>query len=165
MNKDMVNFLGNPKIGAQAGVKGWLEVRAVNKKTREKKLLGIYPNLITNAGLAQVALLLEDAAAEPFLEACVGEGTTPAANGDTALESQVDSQTPTVSRVTTSVANDTAQFVSLHEAPGGGWEITEYGIKTATGHVLLNHVVFAVISLSEGNELEFTYKVQVQRVS
>lgn len=152
-------------LSIQAGVKGWLEARLINKETREKTLVGVIPNLITNAGLAQVALLLEDASAEPFLEACVGEGTTAAANGDTALEDQVDSQTPTVSRVTTSVTNDTAQFVSVHTAGVGGWAITEYGIKTATGHVLLNHVVFSAINLSEGNELEFTYKVQVQRVS
>lgn len=152
-------------MNIQAGVKGWLEVRRIDKKTGEKELVGIFPNLITNAGLAQVALLLEDAAAEPFLEACVGTGTNAAANGDTALQTEVDTQTPTVSRVTTSVANDTAQFVSLHTAPGGGWAITEYGIKTATGHVLLNHVVFSAINLAEGNELEFTYKVQVQRVA
>lgn len=160
MNKDLMNYLG-----AMAGIVGWVEIRSIDKETREKTLLAVAPNLITNAGLAQVALLLEDAAAEPFLEACVGEGTTAAANTDTALESEVDTQTPTVSRVTTLITDDTAQFVSLHTAPAGGWEITEYGIKTATGHVLLNHVVFAAISLTEGNELEFTYKVQVQRVS
>jgi hypothetical protein len=153
------------KICSQAGLKGWLEARVIDKKTGEKKLVGIYPNLITNAGLAAVALLLEDAAAEPFLDACVGEGTTAAANGDTDLEDEVDNKTPTVSRVTTSVNNDTAQFVSLHTAPVGGWAITEYGIKTVTGNLLLNHVVFAAINLSESNELEFTYKVQVQRVA
>jgi hypothetical protein len=157
--------MNTEKIDVQAGVKGWLEVRLIDKKTGEKTLVGVYPNLITNVGLAQVALLLEDAAAEPFLDACIGEGTTAAQNTDTDLEDEVDNQTPTVSRVTTSVTNDTAQFVSLHEAPAGGWAITEYGIKTVTAHILLNHVVFAAINLSEGNELEFTYKVQAQRVS
>lgn len=152
-------------INIQAGVKGWLEVRRINKETGEKELVGVFPNLITNLGLAQVALLLEDASAEPFLEACVGSGTTAAANTDTALETELDTQTPTVSRVQTSVANDTAQFVSVHTAGVGGWAVTEYGIKTATGHVLLNHVVFSAINLSQGNELEFTYKVQVQRVA
>lgn len=152
-------------INIQAGVKGWLEVRRINKETGEKELVGVFPNLITNLGLAQVALLLEDASAEPFLEACVGSGTTAAANTDTALETELDTQTPTVSRVQTSVANDTAQFVSVHTAGVGGWAVTEYGIKTATGHVLLNHVVFSAINLLQGNELEFTYKVQVQRVA
>lgn len=164
MNNVMPNLLKDPSF-VQAGIKGWIEVRRINKKTGRKRLIAVYPNLITNAGLAQVALLLEDATAEPFLEACVGTGTNAAANGDTQLQTQVDSQTPTVSRVQTSVANDTAQFVSVHTAGVGGWAITEYGIKTATGHVLLNHVVFAAINLTEGNELEFTYKVQVQRVA
>lgn len=159
MNKELEN------IGIIAGVKGWLEARLIDKKTGEKKLVGVFPNLITNAGLAAVALLLGDAAAEPFLKACIGEGTTPAANADVNLESQVDDEIPVFTRVTTAVANDTAQFVSLHTAPPGGWAITEYGIKTTVGLILLNHVIFSAINLVELGELEFTYKVQVQRVA
>jgi hypothetical protein len=145
---------------ASAGLKAWIEVR--NPKTGE--LLLVTPNTIVNGGLALAALLLGDATAEPILEACIGEGVTAAAITDVALESEVDTQTPAFSRVQTAVANDTAQFVSLHTAPGGGWAITEYGIKTAIGHLLFNHVVFAALNLAENNQLEFTYKIQVQRV-
>jgi len=144
------------------GLKGWVEIR--DNKTRE--LLLVTPNSILDCGLAAVALLLGDAAAEPFLEACIGTGNT-AVNvaANTALETQVDTQVATPSRAMTAVANDTAQFVSVHTAPGGGWSIKEYGIKTATGHLMLNRVVFGAIALAEGNELEFTYKVQVTRVA
>lgn len=138
---------------------GWLEIR--NKKTGE--LLRKVDNLIVNGGLAQAAYLLVQGSAEPLTLGCIGEGTAAAGPTDAALASQVDSVSVTASRVTTSVANDTAQFVSLHTAPVGGWAVTEYGIKTAGG-VLFNRVVFSVITLAEGNQLEFTYKVQATAV-
>lgn len=138
---------------------GWLEVR--DPKTG--KLLLETPNLIVNGGLAQAAYLLGQASAEPLTLGCIGTGTASAVVGDSALGTQVDSQTVTFSRVQTSVANDTAQFVSLHTAPSGGWAVTEYGIKTAGG-VLFNRVVFSAINLLEANQLEFTYKVQATAV-
>lgn len=137
----------------------WLEIR--DPKTGE--LLLKKDNLITNGGLAIAAYQLGNGGT-PLVEACVGEGTTAAANGDTALEDQVDYQTPVFSRVQTAVANDTAQFVSLHTAGAGGWALTEYGIRTAAD-VLFNRVVFAAINLPESGQLEFTYKVQIQRVA
>ena len=141
------------------GLIGQLEIR--DNKT--KKLLRRVRNIVVDVGLAQVALLLTSGSAEHLSKACVGIGTAAAVVGDTDLGSQVDFQTPTASRVTTSVTNDTAQFVSVHTAPVGGWAITEYGIKT-NANVLFNRVVFAAINLAQGNELEFTYKLQATRV-
>lgn len=164
MNNDFLKALVD-QLKTYAGVKGWLEARIIDKKTGKKRLVGVYPNLITNDGLAAVALLLGDAAAEPFLEACIGTNAAAALVGDHTLGTEVDTKVATPSRVMTAVANDTAQFVSVHTAPGGGWAVTEYGIKTAVGHLLLNHVVFAALNLAEAAELEFTYKVQVQRVA
>lgn len=138
---------------------GWLEIR--DKKTG--KLLDKIDNVIVNGGLAQAAYLLVQASAEPLTLGCIGEGAAGANPTDASLGSQVDSVAVTASRVTTSVANDTAQFVSLHTAGVGGWAVTEYGIKTAGG-VLFNRVVFSVITLAQGNQLEFTYKVQATAV-
>jgi hypothetical protein len=138
---------------------GWLEVR--DPKTGG--LLLQTPNLIVDGGLAQAAYLLGQSAAEPLSLGCVGTGAVAAVHGDSALGAQVDSQVVTFSRTTTAVQNDTAQFVSLHTAPQGGWGLTEYGIKTAGG-VLFNRVVYAAINLLEANQLEFTYKVQVTAV-
>ena len=141
------------------GFIGFLEIR----DNRTKKLLRRVKNIVVNAGLAQVALLLTSGSAEHLSRACVGTGTAAAAATDTDLGAQVDFQTPTPTRVTTSVTNDTAQFVSVHTAPVGGWAITEYGIKT-NANVLFNRVVFAAINLAQGNELEMTYKIQATRV-
>ena len=139
-------------------IRGWLEIR--DNKTKE--LLQVVGNTIVNGGLAMAALQLGDGS-KPLVSACVGAGSTAVKNDDDDLEDELDDQTPVFSRVQTSVANDTAQFVSVHTAGAGGWAVTEYGIKDEDG-VLFNHVVFSVINLAENYELEFTYKVQIQRV-
>jgi hypothetical protein len=141
------------------GYHGWLEIR--NPLTG--RLLQKVDNLIVNGGLAQAAYLLVAGGAEPLSLGCIGTGVAAANVADSSLGTQVDSVAVTASRTQTSVANDTAQFVSLHTAGVGGWAVTEYGIKTAGG-VLFNRVVFAAISLAQGNQLEFTYKVQVTAV-
>jgi len=143
------------------GFKGWLEIR--DNKTKE--LLLVTPNAIVNLGLAQAAKLLGDVAGTVLTKAWVGSGSTTVENDDTAIETPLGAAvTPTFTRVTTLVANDTAQFVSVHTAGSGGWAVKEYGIFTSDD-VMFNHVVFSVINLAQANELEFTYKVQVQRVT
>jgi hypothetical protein len=144
---------------AKIGLIGRLEVR--DNRTRE--LILDVPNIIVNLGLANVADLLTNGATEPLSRGCIGTGAVAADAADTNLGAQVDYQIATATTVQTSVAGDTAQFVSVHTAPVGGWAITEYGIKTAAG-ILFNRVVFAAINLAQGNELEFTYKVQVTKV-
>ena len=128
---------------------------------KTKEILLVKENLITNVGLAIVTAQL-GAGTTPLTTACVGEGTATAAYTDTALASQVDAQTPTVSYDQTTVDDDTVEFVSVHTAPAGGWDITEYGIKTTAG-LLFNRVVFAAIPLAEDNQLEFTYRVIATR--
>ena len=143
------------------GFKGWLEIR--DNKTKE--LLLVTPNAIVNLGLAQAAKLLGDVAGTVLTKAWVGSGSTTVENDDDAIETPLGAAvTPSFSQVTTFVANDTAQFVSVHTAGSGGWAVKEYGIFTSDD-VMFNHVVFSVINLAQANELEFTYKVQVQRVT
>jgi len=142
------------------GFKGWLEIR--DNKTKE--LILRTPNTIVDGGLAIAAKLLGDAAATVLAKAWVGSGSTAVADDDDAMTTPLGAAvTPSFSRVTTLVTNDTAQFVSVHTALTGGWAVKEYGIFTSD-NVMFNHVVFSVINLAEANELEFTYKVQVQRV-
>lgn len=142
------------------GLVGWLEIR--DNKTGE--LILRTPNTIVDGGLAIVAQLLGDDAAPVLTKAWVGEGSTAVEVDDDAMEARLGAaETPVFSQVTTLVADDTAQFVSVHTALSGGWAIKEYGIFTSDD-IMFNHVVFSVINLAESNELEFTYKVQVQRV-
>jgi hypothetical protein len=138
---------------------GTLEIR--DRKNGE--LLLVQKNLITNDGLAAAMFQLGDGG-DPLTDACIGTGSTAAQNTDSDLEAEVDNQEPVFTQVTTVVTDDTAQFVSVHTGGAGGWSVREYGIKTTMGN-LFNRVVFAAITLAEGNELEFTYKVQAQRVA
>jgi hypothetical protein len=142
------------------GITGWLEIR--DNKTKE--LILRTPNTIVDSGLAIASLMLGSATAPVLTKAWVGSGSTAAETDDTAIETPLGAAVvPTFTQVTTLVANDTAQFVSVHTALAGGWAVKEYGIFTSAD-VMFNHVVFSVINLVEYNELEFTYKVQVQRV-
>jgi hypothetical protein len=143
------------------GFKGWLEIR--DNKTKE--LLAVIDNTIVDGGLAAAALMLGDAAAPVLTKAWVGSGNAAVEDDDDAIETPLGAaEIPVFSQITTLVTDDTAQFVSVHTAGSGGWAIKEYGIFTSDD-VMFNHVVFSVINLAENNELEFTYKVQVQRVA
>lgn len=144
--------------------KGWLTAKVKKFGQDEFEELWTIPvkNTIVNNGLAQVALLWGDGTAVAFTLGRIGEGTTAPTNTDSALESQVDSQTGSFSRETTAVTNDTAKLISVHTAPAGGWAITEYGAFNS-GAVMYNRVTFSAINLSESDQLEFTYKTQVTR--
>lgn len=145
-------------------VLGWLTARV--KRAGEDSFVTRWKipvkNTIVNTGLAQVALLWGASGAAPFTQGRIGEGTTAPTNTDTALETQKDSQTGSFSRETTTVTNDTAKLISTHTAPAGGWAITEYGAFNS-GDVMYNRVTFSAINLSENDQLEFTYKSQIQR--
>jgi len=140
---------------------GWLEIR--NPRTGE--LIVRTPNTIVDQGLALATKALGDAAATVLTKAWLGSGSTAVEDDDDAIETPLGAAVaPVFTQVTTLVADDTAQFVSVHTAGTGGWAITEYGIFTSDDK-MFNHVVFSVINLAESNELEFTYKVQAQRVA
>lgn len=123
-------------------------------------------NLITNAGFAGAAARLGDDATEAkFNYLAVGTGTTAANAADTTLETEiVDSglarATATVSRVTTTIANDTHQLVKSWSVTGTK-AITECGmLNAAAAGVLLGRNVFAAISVENTDTFQLTYKVK-----
>lgn len=115
-------------------------------------------NVITDAGIAHIALLMGNADAQPFALGCIGSSNTEPAPSDTDLGSQLDYKNATFARVATSISNDTAEFRTIHTAGAGGWTISEYGLKTLGG-IMLNRAVFSAVNLPEGNEFEFIYRV------
>ena len=121
------------------------------------------PNMVVNAGLAWIAYLLMSATPTHFTHGAIGTGTDAPA-GNTALQTQILTRdAATLSRITTSVANDTAQFISAFTSDGV-YAVTEYGtFSAASGGTMLNRLTFSAISLENLDELEFTYKCQVQR--
>lgn len=144
-------------------VKGLISLEVTDKdgNLKDKRLI---KNTITNAGLAQIALLAGDASAVPFTYLALGTGTTAAAATDTALETEssasgLERAAATVSRVTTTVTNDTLQLLNAFTA-GASAAITECGIfNDASVGTLLGRQVFAAVNLVSSDVLTVTYKV------
>jgi len=121
-------------------------------------------NTITSAGLAQIALLAGDASAVPFTYLALGTGTTAADASDTALKTETSASglaraAATVSRVTTTVTNDTLQLLKAFTA-GASAAITECGMfNAASTGTILGRQVFAAVNVVSGDILTITYKV------
>jgi len=122
---------------------------------------------MVNGGKAQLALLAGDASAVPFTYLAVG--TSAAANTDvtqTALTDEItdtglERTTATVSRVTTTVANDTLQLTYTWTASGTK-TVNEIGIFNASsGVTMLCRGLTGAIALANTNTLIGTYQVQL----
>lgn len=131
-------------------------------------------NLITSAGKAAVASRINGAGSEAaFTSIGQGTGTTAATVNDTTLEAgktasgtadsgvhALPSASVTVTRVTTTVTNDTAQMVGT-VSQLATMSITESGLFNAdTGGVMLARQTFTAIPVSSGDSLQFTWKIK-----
>jgi hypothetical protein len=126
-----------------------------------------YRNLITNAGFALAAGRLNGSgspAAATYI--AVGTGTNTAAVTDTALQTETATSglsraNGTVSLVTTSVTNDTAQVTNTFSVTGSV-AVTESGVlNAASTGTLLCRQVFSAINVVNGDSLAITWKVQM----
>lgn len=144
-------------------LKGLISLKVTDKdgNLKDERLI---KNTITNAGLAQIALLAGDASAVPFTYLALGTGTTAAAATDTALETEssasgLERAAATVSRVQTTVSNDTLQLAKTFTA-GATAAITECGIfNDASTGTLLGRQVFSAVNVVSSDVLTVTYKV------
>jgi hypothetical protein len=122
-------------------------------------------NLVTNAGFAQLALLAGDASATPFTYLAVGTSTTAPAVGNTTLAAEITDTglaraAGTVSRVTTSVTNDTYQVTYTWTATGSK-TIEEVGVFNASSAgTMLSRALTTSKSLVNGESLLATYKLK-----
>lgn len=130
------------------------------------KSVRIVRNLIVSAGKAGMASRLNGSGSEAvFTYLAVGTGTTSPAAGNTALEAEiVDSGlarvNATASRVTTSVANDTARLTTTFTVTGTK-AVTEAGIlNAASSGTLLCRQTFSAVNVVNGDSLQLTYSVQ-----
>lgn len=131
----------------------------------------VVANLVTSAGKAAIASRINGAGSEALFDKIGwGTGTTSAAVGDTALQTEKDAggtnssvhviSSATCSRVTTSVTNDTAQMVGTATATGT-IAITESGVFNAsTSGTLLARQVFTAVNVVSGDSIQFTWKIQ-----
>ena len=120
-------------------------------------------NLVVSTGLAYIASRMKDATATAMSHMGVGSGTVAAAAGDTALGSQLgrvalDSTTI----VTTTVSNDSVQYVATFPAGTGTGAVTEAGVfNAASNGTMLCRTVFPVINKGALDTLTITWKVTV----
>ena len=135
-------------------------------KNGKVKLNRTIKNTITDAGKAALAgLLLLDVSGTAFDYIAIGVGSPSA----TALGSESTTNGGTRrggadvvgTRVTTTVANDTAQFVTTFTFTGA-LAITEEGIfQVSTGSIMLASQSFAAVNVGDGDILQITHKVKV----
>jgi hypothetical protein len=124
-------------------------------------------NLITNAGFALAAGLLNGSgspAAATYI--AVGTGATAANVADTTLQTETATSglsraAGTVSLVTTTVTNDTAQIVKTFTVTGTV-AVTESGVLNASSSgTLLCRQVFSAINVVNGDSLAITWKIKM----
>lgn len=124
-------------------------------------------NLVVNAGLAGVASRINGSGGEAaFTYIAIGTGTTAAAAGDTALQTEITTNggaraAATATRVTTTQTNDTAQLQLTYNFTGS-FAVTESGVlNAASTGTLLAHQVFTAVNVVSGDSLQVTWKFQV----
>lgn len=112
-------------------------------------------DLITTAGINSLTTYIDST----YTHVAFGTGTTSPTRADTALETEVDRVAGTVTITTTSLTNDTVNFVAEF-AITGTHAITEAGIFSAdTGGTMLARQTFDVITLVAGDTLVLDWDV------
>jgi len=141
-------------------IENW-KIDRVNKETGEVLDSQEFCNLLVNAGLTRVALLLNGNSSTYFRALAVGTGVTGAANGNTALEAEV-------TRATATLTNGTYTSVFAHTFTfGGSYAITEAGIfdsATVSGSSMLARTIFTAKNVSTVINLIVTATITVSRV-
>jgi hypothetical protein len=147
-------------------------------KDKHGKVKGVFDSAeqksdcMTNVGFAELAgLLLTDVGGTAFDYIAIGTGTTGAAATDTALQTEKKRKAGTGTRVTTTVANDTAkltcQFSKAADGLTGTDAITEYGMLNAvSGGTLLLHEVDGTpknCNWDDGDTLDVEITVQCKQ--
>lgn len=116
-------------------------------------------NLVVTAGLGYIASRMKDATATAMSHMALGSGTTAAAAGDTDLESVLGSREALDS---TTVTDNTVQYISSFEAGDGTGAVTEAGIFNAsTGGTMLCRTVFDVVNKGANDTLSITWTISI----
>jgi hypothetical protein len=128
----------------------------------------VIKNVVCDVGRALVAGLINSVTSNLFKWLAIGIGTTPADPTDTALGSEITTLggeralATTLTRVTTTVLNDTAEWIVVFTFTGG-FAVTEAGIfdQLSLGGNILAHQIFGAINVVSGDSLQTTWKVQI----
>jgi hypothetical protein len=115
-------------------------------------------NLVVDTGLNYIVSRVKDTSETAMSHMAIGSGTTSAAAGDTALESQLGR----VSLTSTTVSTNTVTYVASFGAGTGTGAVTEAGIlNDATTGTLLCRTVFPVVNKQAGDSMTITWVITV----
>ena len=114
------------------------------------------PNLVVTTGLAFIASRMKDTTDTAMSHMAIGTGTTAAAAGDTAL----DTEAARVALTSTTVTANAIAYVASFGAGTGTGAITEAGIFNASSAgTLLCRTVFDVVNKGANDTLQITWTV------
>lgn len=127
----------------------------------------IKSNLVTTKGKELVADQLGGTTTAPVTAVALGIGTTAAAAGDTALESEITTNggergAATVSNVTVTTTNDAERWIKTFTFTGS-FAVTEEGlfVNNTSGGNMLARQVFSAVNVVTTDTLQITHTVQV----
>jgi len=146
-------------------VKGSVRLQIFTQDGSLKSDTGFSDNIITKAGLAQLALLAGDATAVPFTYLALGTSATAVTADDTTLTAEITDTglaraAATISRITTTVTNDTLRATYTWTATGVK-TIEEAGLLTASsGGVLLGHKLTGASVTANTDQVVLTYDIK-----
>jgi hypothetical protein len=120
-------------------------------------------NLVVDSGLAYIASRMKDTTSGVMSHMAVGTSTTAEADAQTALLSESARVALTSTTITTtSVANDSVQYVATFNPGTGTAALTEAGLfNDGTTGTMLCRTVFPVINKGALDTLTITWKVTV----
>ena len=139
-------------------VKGSVNVVIHDESGKQKENFTI-PNLVVTTGLAYIASRMKDATATAMTHMAVGTGSTAAAAGNTALETQLGSR---VALTSTTVTSTSIAYVASFGAGVATGALTEAGIFNAsTSGTMLCRTVFAVINKGASDTMTITWTITI----
>jgi hypothetical protein len=116
------------------------------------------PNLVVDTGLDYIASRMEGTSDAVMSHMAVGTGTTSAASGDTALETEA----ARVALTSTTVTDNAVAYVATFAAGTGTGALTEAAILNASsGGTMLCRTVFSVINKGASDSMTVTWTVTI----
>lgn len=152
---------------SRCSIKGTVKIDIFDKDGNLKSTTGWLRNTITNAGKAEMANHAGDVSSPvAFTYLAVGSSSAAESATHTALTTEISASglsraAATVSRITTTVTNDTVQLVKTWTATGAV-TVEEVGIfNAASAGIMLGRKLTGTKTLANGETLQATYKVQM----
>lgn len=145
-------------LNDQLKLKGRVGIVLKDKDGNVKETRDI-DNLVVDTGLDYIASRMKDATATAMTHMALGSGTTAAAAGDTDLGSILGSRELLDS---TTVTDNTIQYVASFEAGDGTGAVTECGLFNAsTGGTMLCRTVFSVVNKAADDTMSVTWTITI----